>query len=299
MKVLELFSGTHSVGKVCKIKGWDVVSVDMLLPATHKIDIMKFDYKKYDKNEFDVIWASPPCTNYSQLKKCWYGRKLKSGVEYTKEQNEKEQDEADLLVLKSFEIIDYFKPKYWFLENPQTGNLKNREIMKDIPFYDVSYCMYSNWGYKKQTRIWTNKKDFKPKVCDGKGTCGNMIEIATDGAVHSGYKTPIKSDTRKLHISPIGDTAKCKAVKKFRQHKNVLANGYEIIDGKKVLCNTKEKRKEFRKHKLNVSKDVHTIGERIPSKTTKNQKEVTGSGSNKLDRYRIPEDLILSLFEGI
>ena len=87
MKVLELFSGTHSVGKVCKIKGWDVVSVDMLLPATHKIDIMKFDYKKYDKNEFDVIWASPPCTNYSQLKKCWYGRKLKDGTIYSKEQN--------------------------------------------------------------------------------------------------------------------------------------------------------------------------------------------------------------------
>jgi hypothetical protein len=33
--------------------------------------------------------------------------------------------------------------------------------MKDIPFYDVDYCMYSDWGYKKRTRIWTNKTDFK------------------------------------------------------------------------------------------------------------------------------------------
>ena len=29
MRVLELFSGTHSVGKVCKEYGWEVVSVDL------------------------------------------------------------------------------------------------------------------------------------------------------------------------------------------------------------------------------------------------------------------------------
>ena len=27
------------------------------------------------------------------------------------------------LVLKPLEIIDYFEPKYWFIENPQTGLL--------------------------------------------------------------------------------------------------------------------------------------------------------------------------------
>ena len=35
MRVLELFSGTGSVGKCCKELGWDVVSVDLLLPADH------------------------------------------------------------------------------------------------------------------------------------------------------------------------------------------------------------------------------------------------------------------------
>ena len=266
VKVLELFSGTGSVGKCCKELGWDTVSVDMILPADHKCDIMDFNYKQYDKDEFDIVWASPPCTNYSMLKKCWYGRKLKDGTIYSKEQNDIDQDEADKLVLKSFEIIDYFKPEYWFLENPQTGNLKNRDIMKDKPFHDVDYCMYSDWGYKKRTRIWTNKKEFDNKLCDGSGACGNMVD---------------------------------------KQHNNVLANGYEIIDGKKVLCNTKEKRDKLRKHikvcdggydkrrkhKLNVSKDVHTIGEKKDKLSNK-----LGKGTNKLDRYRIPEDLIYSLF---
>lgn len=234
MKVLELFSGTGSVGKCCKALGWDVVSVDMLLPADHQVDIMNFDYKQYSKDEFDIVWASPPCTNYSALKKCWYGRKLKDGTIYTKEQNDKDQEEADKLVLKSFEIINYFNPHYWFLENPQTGNLKNREIMKDKPFYDVDYCMYSDWGYKKRTRIWTNKEEFDNKLCDGSGACGNMIN----------------SKELRKHKKDLGDNSwNCKGI----QHN------------------------QKKKYKLNVSNNL-------------------GKGTNILDRYRIPEDLIFSLF---
>jgi site-specific DNA-cytosine methylase len=281
MKVLELFSGTGSVGKCCKALGWDVVSVDLLLPADHQIDIMDFDYKQYDKDNFDIIWASPPCTEYSNLQSCWLGRKKKDGIIYTKEIMEKNMNEADKLVLKAFEIIDYFNPEYWFLENPATGKLKSRDIMKDKPFYDVSYCMYSNWGYEKKTRIWTNKKDFNNKICDKSGACGNMINS---------------------------------------QHNKVLGNGYEIIDGKKVLCNTKELRN---KHKINVSKEVHTVGERkhkarmgtsktvidngkmirvntaelrIKYKDYENVNKSLNNETDKLDRYRIPEDLIFSLF---
>ena len=42
MKVLELFSGTGSVGKVCKQLDYEVVSVDMILPADHQVDIMRY-----------------------------------------------------------------------------------------------------------------------------------------------------------------------------------------------------------------------------------------------------------------
>jgi site-specific DNA-cytosine methylase len=218
MKVLELFSGTRSIGKVCDQLGWDSVSVDLILPADHQVDIMDFDYKQYDKDEFDIVWASPPCTNYSNLKKCWYGKKLKDGTIYNKELNKKDQDDADKLVLKTLEIINYFNPEYWFIENPQTGNLKNREIMKDIPFYDVDYCMYSDWGYKKRTRIWTNKNNWENKLCNGK--CGNMLDN--------------------------------------RKHKKSIGIGKKQLDAGQV--------------------------------------SVKGGGSNRLDRYRIPEDLIFSLF---
>ena len=248
MNVLELFSGTGSIGKVCEKLGWNPISVDLELPATHECDIMEFDYKQYPKDYFSIVWASPPCTYYSSLQNCWLGRKKKDGILVTREIIEEKRIESDKLILKTLEIIDYFKPEVWFMENPQRGQLKDRDVVKDIPFYDVSYCMYSDWGYEKRTRIWTNKKDWNNLICDKSGACGNMIQS---------------------------------------HHKDVLGNGYEMIEGKKVLCNTKELRK---KHKLNVSKDIHTIGEKKGKKTN------FANGTNKLDRYRIPEDLIFSLF---
>ena len=188
MRCLELFSGTKSVGKVCDLVGIETVSVDMLLPADHQCDIMDFDYKQYPPNHFDIIWASPPCTEYSNLKSCLLGRKMKNGEIYSKEVMEKNMKEADTLVLKTLEIINYFNPAIWFMENPQTGRLKNRDIVKDLPFYDVDYCMYSDWGYKKRTRIWTNKKDWNNKLCDG--NCGNIIDgkhKSNLGTIHYGY----------------------------------------------------------------------------------------------------------------
>ena len=274
MNCLELFSGTHSVGKVCEQLGWNTVSVDMLLPADHQVDIMSFDYKQYPKDHFGVIWASPPCTNYSHLKGCWFGRKLKDGTIYTKEQNALDQDEADKLVLKSLEIINYFQPEIWFLENPQTGNLKNRPIMEHLPFYDVDYCMYSDWGYKKRTRIWTNKEGWHGCLCDKSGACGNMITIPTDGAVRHDTGKPLKGETRTLHFNQL---CKSETIRALRKHKaNLGGHRYEMVDGKMTLCNTKELRKQNPKHK-NCVQNV-------------------GGGTNRLERYRIPEDLIFSLF---
>ena len=73
------------------------------------------------------------------------------------------------------------------MENPQKGQLKDREVVKDIPFYDVSYCMYSDWGYEKRTRIWTNKKDWNNLLCDKSGACGNMIESQHKKVCDGGY----------------------------------------------------------------------------------------------------------------
>ena len=228
MNVLELFSGTGSVGKVCDKLGWKSLSVDIDGRADITCDILEWDYKQYKKDEFDIIWASPPCASFSVLQHGWIGR-IKKGYDkpFTHEDIETEMKEkGDPLVKKALEIINYFKPEYWFMENPNTGRLKDRPYMKDLPYYIVDYCMYSDWGYRKRTRIWTNKTDFQPRLCDGKGTCGNMIEG--------------------LHQTNLGNTQRLLKAEAKMKHK-------ESVSGT-------EKR---------ASLD---------------------------DRYRIPEDLVISLF---
>lgn len=67
-RLLELFSGTGSVGSVFASRGWDVESVDLdpKSGATYVCDVRDFPYK--DVGSYDVIWASPPCTEYSRAR---------------------------------------------------------------------------------------------------------------------------------------------------------------------------------------------------------------------------------------
>ena len=73
MKLLELFSGTESVGKVAEQLGYEVISLD-LKDADINCDILNWGYTIYPVGHFDVIWASPPCDTFSRMKFCQIGR---------------------------------------------------------------------------------------------------------------------------------------------------------------------------------------------------------------------------------
>ena len=77
---------------------------------------------------------------------------------------------------KCLEIIEYYKPRLWFIENPFTGYLKSRDFMKNLSFYKVDYCRYEqSKGRKKRTAVWTNKESFNAKLCQGTGVCPEKI----------------------------------------------------------------------------------------------------------------------------
>ena len=155
MKWLELFSGTGSEGTVAKDMGWDVVSLD-LKGADINCDILQWKYKKYPVKYYDMIWASPPCIEYSIAKTV----------------GTRNIDEANAIVLKAFEIIKYFNPRIWFIENPQSGLLKKQPFMEGLPFFDIDYCKYG-FNYRKRTRLWTNLDTWTPRpLC--KRDCGSM-----------------------------------------------------------------------------------------------------------------------------
>ena len=58
-RLLELFKGTGSVGKVFAANGYKVISVDFdsKYNPTHNTDILEFNYRKYRPGYFRYIWA--------------------------------------------------------------------------------------------------------------------------------------------------------------------------------------------------------------------------------------------------
>jgi hypothetical protein len=162
MRLLDLFAGTHSVGKVARELGYNVVSLD-LADASICCNVLVWEYEKFPVGYFDVIWCSPPCETFSIVRRSNVGR---NG--YTRESLEKDMLECGVPILrKTQEIINYFKPRYWFMENPQTGRMKEF-VDASINYYDVDYCKYSDWGYRKRTRIWYGKpvEGFTPLKCN-------------------------------------------------------------------------------------------------------------------------------------
>ena len=220
MRLLELFSGTKSVGKVAYQLGYEVTSLDLNLKADADItcNILDWDYTVYPPKYFDVIWASPPCDTFSFMRNIHLGRG------HTAETLQRDIDNIGLPILRQTEkIIDYFKPKYYFIENPQTGRMKE---YIDKPFYDVDYCKYSDWGYKKRTRIWTNVLGFTPKTC--KKDCPNME--GTKHKLNIGHLSFIKDGDQVISLSSKSLREKYKNYEKFRGRRVslTLAERYRI-----------------------------------------------------------------------
>lgn len=167
MKLLELFAGSRSVGKAAKKLGMEVYSSDInnFEGIDYVVDILNFDYKKIPFKP-DVIWASPPCTGFSvaAIGYHWGGGK---GAYIPK------TEIAILgieLVKKTIEIIEYFQPTFWFMENPR-GVLRKLDVVKNLPRRSVTYCQYGD-ERMKPTDIWTNSVLWKPRpMCKNGDPC--------------------------------------------------------------------------------------------------------------------------------
>jgi site-specific DNA-cytosine methylase len=79
LRLLELFSGTGSIGRAFETQGWEVISIDTdpQAQATFRQDISRWDCASLLGKKIDVIWASP-CTNYSALRKSTEDERLGS-----------------------------------------------------------------------------------------------------------------------------------------------------------------------------------------------------------------------------
>lgn len=152
MRSLELFSGTGSISKVLREKGWECVTLDSDRKAQPDIlcDIRDWDFTVFPRGYFHYIHASPCCTMFS--------------IARTTAKTPRDLEYADSLVLAALKIIEWFRPQYWSLENPQSGYLRTRPYMQEIPFFDVDYCQYGS-PFRKRTRFWHHNLHLETTLC--------------------------------------------------------------------------------------------------------------------------------------
>lgn len=111
----------------------------------------------------DILWASPPCEGFSvaAIGKNW-------NRDYTPKSDR--AVEAQELVQETLDVIDEFKPKWWFIENPR-GMLRKMSFMQNFRRVTVTYCQYGDTRMKP-TDIWTNAYWWKPRpMCKNGSPC--------------------------------------------------------------------------------------------------------------------------------
>ena len=192
MKVLELFAGSRSIGKVAEELGYEVFSCDInnFDGIDYVGNILEFDYSKIPFTP-DIIWASPPCEKWSLA--CgveggniyWESIKEKGktiGIKPRENFNvnakytilktpDRVSEERNLhlsILNKTLEIINHYKPKAYFIENP-FGFM--RFYLEDKVEF-INFCTYCQYGfpYRKPTNIFSNI-ELELKSCKIGGGC--------------------------------------------------------------------------------------------------------------------------------
>lgn len=188
---LELFCGTKSFSKVAEKYNYKTYTLDIDESSnpTFLLDILDWDYKQFPSDYFHIIWASPPCQTFSTMgggkhrKKSDMNPKTEEGIK------------GDLYLKKTIEIIKYFNPSLYLIENPKALMRYSKYITDLDPIINTcSYCKYG-FDYMKNTDIFSNKElNLKKCFYKRKGVINNCHHQTIQGS----HKNRIRSGVQRI-----------------------------------------------------------------------------------------------------
>lgn len=134
--ILSLFDYSGSWPKPYRDNGYNVIQVDIKLGA----DILTFNYQAIP--EVYGILCAVPCDHFAVSGARWFAQKDADG----------RTNEGIKLVRKSLEIINYFNPHFWALENP-VGRIAR--CVPELGKWSLLFnpCDYGD-NYTKKTCLW-------------------------------------------------------------------------------------------------------------------------------------------------
>tara|TARA_R100000687_G_C6372723_1_gene128780 strand:- start:3 stop:569 length:567 start_codon:yes stop_codon:yes gene_type:complete len=134
MKVLDLFCGLGGWSKAFADSGYNCTGVD-IVNIGYPYRFIKADLFDWTPDQkYDIVLASPPCTNFSKTVMNWTGK-----TNEMKGLN---------LIWKTFSLIQDIKPKFWVIEN-----VKGLSEFIDEP-NDI--VRYGKSAHRKAAYLWSN-----------------------------------------------------------------------------------------------------------------------------------------------
>ena len=101
LRMLDLFAGLGGASQAMRERGWHVTTVE--LEERFKPDVVAdITTYNYQGPQLDLIWASPPCTEFSRESMPW----CRTGKE-----------PSMALVGHALRVIQEAKPRFWVIEN--------------------------------------------------------------------------------------------------------------------------------------------------------------------------------------
>jgi len=157
-RVLDLFCGLGGFSAAfADSDRWSVTTVDIEARFGPDIQADVFDLRPSDfEREFDIVLASPPCTQFSPV--AWsHGKRVETdGRPLTDSASE-----AVALVYHTIGLIRGLSPSYCFIENPR-GALR---WVIGQPTGTIDQCAYGHYT-KKTTDLWGDHPPMTYRRCD-------------------------------------------------------------------------------------------------------------------------------------
>jgi len=152
MNIVDLFSGYGGASEAF-VEAGDLVrryeidySVCEIVPHSVQADLSGFDPGTHIRRTFDhrcanpvdLVWASPPCREFSRAYSAPQAEAERAGIEYT-------PTDGLALVEAAIRIIKKLEPKYWVIENV-AGARKWLEPILGMPKQVIGpYCLWGNF----------------------------------------------------------------------------------------------------------------------------------------------------------